>query len=58
MGDGTISGNGCFADECSTISDCVENATCINAADGFLCLCLSGFYGDGEASGNQCRGIT
>ena len=54
MGDGRMSGNGCFLDECSSIADCVENATCVNSPDGFVCLCPFGFMGDGKTSGNGC----
>jgi hypothetical protein len=56
MGDGRMSGNGCFLDECSSevISDCVENATCVNSPDGFVCLCPFGSMGDGRMSGNGC----
>ena len=42
------------ADECSTIADCVENSTCVNSPDGFVCLCPFGFMGDGRISGNGC----
>ena len=46
-GNGTMSGGGCVADECSTIANCVESASCINSADGFVCLCPPGTTGDG-----------
>ena len=32
----------------------MENATCINSADGFVCLCPPGFMGDGRISGTNC----
>ena len=42
------------ADECSTIADCVEISACVNSADGFICVCPSGFMGDGRMSGSGC----
>ena len=45
-------------DECSTIADCMDGATCINSPDGFVCLCPPGFTGDGRTSGNSCAGKT
>ena len=45
------------ADECSTMAaDCVDNATCINSPDGFVCLCDFGLFGDGRMSGSGCTG--
>ena len=44
------------ADECTTVADCVDNATCINSPDGFVCLCPPGLTGDGTMSGNGCTG--
>ena len=45
------------ADECSTtVADCVDNSTCINSPDGFVCLCPPGLTGDGTMSGNGCTG--
>jgi hypothetical protein len=56
MGDGRMSGNGCFLDECSSISDCVGNANCVNSPDGFVCLCPPDLTGDGRISGTGCNG--
>ena len=35
-------------------ADCVDNATCINIINGFVCLCPFGFMGDGRMSGSGC----
>ena len=43
-------------DECSGVADCVADASCINTADGFMCLCPSGYQGDGRMSGEGCTG--
>ena len=43
-------------DECTTVADCVEIATCINSPDGFVCLCPHGLYGDGRINGTNCTG--
>ena len=43
-------------DECTTVADCVEIATCINSPDGFVCFCPHGLYGDGRLSGSGCVG--
>ena len=45
------------ADECSTTAaDCVDNSTCINSPDGFVCFCDFGLTGDGKMSGSGCIG--
>ena len=43
-------------DEYSGVADCVADASCINTADGFMCLCPSGYQGDGRTSGEGCTG--
>ena len=45
-------------DECTEgTDDCVEDATCMNTAGSFTCLCPPGYSGDGRASGTQCQGV-
>lgn len=41
-------------DECLTIANCVEIATCINSLDGFICHCPVGYTGDGMQNGTGC----
>ena len=45
--------------ECSNgMADCVADATCINTAEGFMCLCPIGYTGDGRLSGTMCSGLS
>ena len=40
-------------------ADCVDGATCVDTPPGsFTCTCLSGFIGDGRASGTRCTGTS
>ena len=43
-------------DECLEVADCVADASCVNTVEGFLCLCPSGYQGDGRISGEGCMG--
>ena len=46
-------------DECTEgTDDCVDDATCMNTAGSFTCLCPPGYSGDGRASGNGCSGMS
>ena len=57
VGDGRISGTNCTADECSTIADCIEMASCVNSPDdGFVCICPDGYIWDGRIGGGGCIG--
>ena len=41
-------------DECAGINTCHANATCNNTIGSYLCICDTGFTGDGE----NCTGQT
>ena len=43
------------SDECSEgTDDCVENAQCVDTVEGFDCVCLPGFTGNGKT---LCEGM-
>ena len=47
-GAGGAPGGAAGVDECTLeLDDCAENAACFDATNGFLCVCLDGYAGDG-----------
>jgi hypothetical protein len=52
-----LTGDACVdIDECATNSDsCSANATCMNAAGSFTCMCNAGYDGDGMTCTKRCN---